>query len=356
VPKPARDRDFDVLRGWAIVLMLFSHVGAKTAGGALAHLPLWISAADPFFWLSGVMLGMRVASGIELAGVWRRARQFWLMHCVLMLAMLLAHETTGLFRCPSLAALGGAWGVAWKLPLLRVQALDLMNILPLFALFFALAPLAIGALRAGVGWLLLSLSAGLWLLSQSNPSWVRFTDPACGDEPFGVLAWQFTFISGLFIGYHHELLRAAFRRRPRLAFGALTAVVGALFALAQLQRGAFGPHALRLSPELGYLVEKSNWGPLRALYIVSLLIWTYALLRVLRRRAPALCARVLSPLDLMGRNSLYCFLLHLVPALLASILLVDDWPTPARELAPLIAIAFVYLMARHAVLARYIPR
>ncbi|HKP56763.1 MAG TPA: OpgC domain-containing protein [Polyangiales bacterium] len=359
VPAPTRaprDHDFDVLRGWAIVLMLFSHVGAKTAGGALAHLPYWISAADPFFWLSGAMLGMRAADGIAPAGVWQRARQFWLIHCVLMLAMLLVHEATGLFNSPSVAALGGAWAVARKLPLLRVQALDLMNILPLFAVFFALAPLLIRALRAGFGWLALSISAGLWLASQPDPSWVRFSDPACGPEPFGVLAWQFTFSSGVFIGYHQAALRAAFCRHPRLAFALLTAVVGSLFVLAQLQRATFGEHALRIPPALSFLVEKSSWGPVRALYVVALLIWSYVVLGLMRRRQPQLCARLLGPLELMGKNSLYCFLVHLVPALLASALLVDNWPTLPRELLPLLSIAFVYLMARRAVLARYLPR
>src|SRR5262245_65813392 len=74
-----RDRDFDVLRGWAIVLMIFSHAGAKTALGAIVHLPYWISAADPFFWLSGAKLGMRAAAGTALAGVAARARQFRLL-------------------------------------------------------------------------------------------------------------------------------------------------------------------------------------------------------------------------------------------------------------------------------------
>ncbi|HKU39381.1 MAG TPA: OpgC domain-containing protein [Polyangiales bacterium] len=348
-----RDRDFDVLRGWAIVLMIFSHAGAKTALGALAHLPYWISAADPFFWLSGAMLGMRAAAGIELRSVWARARQFWLIHCVLQLAMLLAHEATGLFRCPSLAALGGSWAVAWKLPLLRVQALDLMNILPLFAVCFAIAPLALTALRVRLGGsLFLLASAGLWLASQRDGSALRFSDPACGDEPFELLAWQFTFFCGLFLGYHQRAIRAALRRCARQAFVALSLLVAGSFVLAQLQRSGFGDHALRIP---GAWVEKANWGPLRAVYVVGILCWVYSLLGWCRQHWPEPTARLLAPLELLGQSSLYCFLVHLVPALLASALLVDTWPLLPRELAPLAGIAFVYAAARTQLLARYLP-
>ncbi|HMJ14428.1 MAG TPA: hypothetical protein VK524_23590, partial [Polyangiaceae bacterium] len=51
-----RDRPVDVLRGLAIVLMITSHVGARSRVNTLLHLPLWIFALGLFVGLSGFVV------------------------------------------------------------------------------------------------------------------------------------------------------------------------------------------------------------------------------------------------------------------------------------------------------------
>src|SRR5690349_16920588 len=142
----SRDRAIDVLRGWAIVLMITSHVGALSHVGVLFNLPLLIDAAGPFVLLSGFVLGMGARAGKPVKGVLRRAGQLYVIHVGLMAGVLVIHEATHRMRIPSIAAAGGLSAVLWKVPALRLQALDFLNILPMFVVFFLASPLVVGAL------------------------------------------------------------------------------------------------------------------------------------------------------------------------------------------------------------------
>src|SRR5690242_3706292 len=131
----SRDRAIDVLRGCAIVLMITSHIGALSHVGVVFNLPFLIDAAGPFVLLSGFVLGMGARSGKAVKGVLRRAAQLYVIHVVLMAVALAVHEVTHRMRVPSVDAAGGLTAVLWKVPALRLQALDFLNILPLFVVF-----------------------------------------------------------------------------------------------------------------------------------------------------------------------------------------------------------------------------
>jgi peptidoglycan/LPS O-acetylase OafA/YrhL len=105
-----RDRAVDVLRGLAIVLMITSHVGARSRVNTLLHLPLWIFALGLFVGLSGFVVGLRARTtqGTGARGYLRRAGQLWLVNCVLTLSVLAIHALTGRLSAPSISELGGA--------------------------------------------------------------------------------------------------------------------------------------------------------------------------------------------------------------------------------------------------------
>jgi hypothetical protein len=334
--------------------MVLAHVGPTTRLAAIAHFPYVLSAAEPFVLLSGLVLGLRVARGAPPETALGRAGRLWGIHCTLMFAVLIVHEATGQLRSPSVEELGGWLAALWKVPALRAQSLDYMNILPLFVVFFAAAPWLVGVMRAGHTAPVVAASVALWLVTQWRVPF-RFTDPACGPEAFVLSAWQLLFVLGVAVGLHAERVRAAWLRHVKWTLPALLGLFTALFVLAQLQRAAFAASPLHLPPTWALLTEKERLGPGRVLYDLVCMATAYAAFGWVRQRAPRLALHGLAPLELLGSRSLYSFLVHLAPALLASGLGLHQAPRTAQELAAGGAVGFVYLMARYHVLGRIIP-
>jgi hypothetical protein len=347
-----RNRAIDVLRGWAIVLMISSHIGTRSRLSVLINLPLWLDPAGPFVLLSGLVLGMAARGNKPLSSVWRRARQIWFIHVAAMVVVLFVHETTGRLNAPSIADAGGLGAALWKIPTLRLQALDFMNILPLFVVFFAVAPFLILAMRRGAAALCLAGSLGLWLLTQHAPGWWRFTDPACGPEAFILPGWQLPFVLGLVLGFHADLLAGLYRKNSAWLTAMMAMVAGTVFVLAQLQRTVAARFGAHVPDSLEWVFGKEAWGPGRAIYTLSLLGLGYLGVDWVVRRGRAGGVR---PLEILGRKSLYSFLVHLPIALLASALNLQVHAAIVQDLAVLSALAVVYLMARYEVFGRIIP-
>ncbi len=352
--------------------MVLSHVAPSTRVAALAHFPLWLSAAEPFILISGTVLGMRAARRMRQAApavvyrhVWRRAAILWATHCVLMFAVVLVHEATGRLNVASVAGIGGWLSALWMVPTLRLQSTDYMNILPLYVVFLALVPLGLEAFRRGwtLGWLGLSLL--VWALAQRDPGVLPLVHPASGEIIFSVAAWQLVFMLGLAVGYHRDgWVSELWRRRRGWLFPLCALSTGALFVLAQLQRSSFARLGLSLRPEWSWLFAKVTWGPGRAAYGVGFLFLAYlGLRRVVRPDALAPSAprrfaegAVIRPLEMFGRKSLYCFVMHLLFALTASAFSLESYPGWMQETLAVASVVALYAAARRDVLARWVPR
>ena len=326
--------------------------GGRSRISALINLPLWLDPAGPFVLLSGLVLGMGARGDKPLRRVWKRARELWLIHIGWMVVVLFVHETTGRLRAPSLAAAGGVLGALWKVPTLRLQALDYMNILPLFVVFFAAAPLVIIAMRRGGTLACLVVSLTLWLVTQRDPGWLRFTDVASGEEAFVLPAWQFPFLLGLACGFHGRAIAAHFSRHRGWLVPMMATLSGGVFVLAQLQRKVALRLGCHLPKALDWVFAKETWGPGRAAYTVSLLGLGYLGIDWLLGPGRGEGAR---PLEVLGRRSLYSFLVHLPLALLFSGLGLYFAPIFVQDLAAVLSLVAVYHMARNDVLGRYIP-
>jgi hypothetical protein len=361
-----RDRALDVLRGYAIVAMITSHVGGLTRINALFNLPLWLSAADGFVLLSGATAGLLAAGDgsreqrpIEFGRWFRRARALYVIHLVLTLIVLFVHELFGRLQAPSVSALGGWAAALLGVVTLRVQPLDYMNILPLFVIFLLLAPFALELCRRRkTAWLLLA-SALVWGLSQWQPSSIPLPRPS--EEPliFSLGAWQFAFFVGLTLGFHQRAIAQALGNNPWLA-RSLLAMTLALFLLAQAQRAVLRPLHLTLPASWEPLLSKQTWGALHAVYATLVVGVGYALVRqgmawqsrAFSRVLQPLLAPALGALESIGRVSLRCFVLHLPFALLASAF--DTWHRARwfQELFTGGSIAATYALARSETLAR----
>jgi hypothetical protein len=363
-PAVSRDTTLDILRGWAIVLMVLNHVGPRTRICAIAHVTWYVTAANWFVALSGVVLGMVCASRLRREGlratyrrVLLRGRTIWAVHCVLLLLVIFVHERMGVLRdVPSVAAVGGWLNVLWKVPALRIKSNEFMNILPMYVIFLCLTPVALEFLRRGkTTWLLLA-SLTLYLFAQRYPHWGRIADPASGKQVFSIEAWQFIYVGGLCVGYYRDRIEKELwpRHRHWLLPLAIT-LFASIFVFAQLQRPTLAWLGLAV-PSAGPLF----WGKLTAapgqtVYFIATLIVSYWVVRRVQQGANPRLLKLFEPLETIGRYSLYCFLVHLAFALTARAVDLDDRSLWLQEIVAIGSVIAVYAMAKYRVLANIIP-
>src|SRR5262245_52162200 len=168
----ARDRRLDFLRGYCVFAMAVDHLGANswlallTGGNRFL-----VSAAEGFLFLSGLVMGIvyrplvaRVGLGAATAKALRRA---------LLIYALTVGATIGFM------ALSTGLGLPWSEnadPLAAAPAVAelrrtyyLTDVLMLYTVLIALAPLAFALLRARLTWLLLAVSWGIWGVHQLHP-------------------------------------------------------------------------------------------------------------------------------------------------------------------------------------------
>lgn len=355
-----RNAAIDVLRGACIVMMITSHIGTDTWVNTIVHPLRFVSGAEGFVFLSGLVLGMVYRRKIAASGawkayraIWKRASLIWLVHCVTVVLALAVN--TWVHRYPDFPDTHGfsVWRLAWLTATLRFQPGSMLNILPLYVVLLGLAPLAFELLRRRMGLALLAGSFGLFLVTQYRPGLGAWVHPSCGGDAFPVPAWQFVFFGGLYLGYHSSAIRdrllAPRRRQWMLGLSALC-LVTAIVVWAQTDTFGFYNHAAWDA----FLWERH---PLRLGRLVYFLVAAGAFYLLVQRglsssRALILPAGILATL---GRNSLYAFLVHL-----GVVFTVRALPVPAGnalllELTQIAAVFLVYLMARHQVGRQWIP-
>lgn len=331
--------ELDALRGLMLVLMTVTHI--PTGFSAALGQPFgYVSAAEGFVFLSAFMAGM-VYTGRRLrhgeramcSAVWRRARDVYACHAGLVIFLLTVvvaiaialdqHAVTNLvsyylqFPVPAFA---GALALMYQPPLL--------DILPMYVILLLVTPiLLIGAARYGWSWFI-ALSAGLWVCAQLGlGAAIHDVFSAATGNPvplrvggsFSLLAWQFLWVAGLWLGARYATPESPPLRFPRWVTIAAAMIVVSAF----LGRHLVGQTPFPDVPMLTALFNKWQLMPLRLLNF-------FALVALAIRFGPALCARLprLHYLETLGRASLPVFCAHLVLALLFLALLGSDVVRP----------------------------
>lgn len=351
-PASARNETLDVLRGGFIVLMMGSHLGAHASVNGLLHLERWATAASGFVMLSGLVLGMVSRRRLERGGprgahvpLLERSAKLWAVHVGLMLGLFLVHQLTGLFEVPGVAEVGGWAPALAQMATLRLQSNELMNILPLYVVLLALAPLAVEACRRGHAWLVLVPSVALYAAAQGRPELLRFTTAASGPVVFCLAAWQFLFFLGFVLGWHREALTSRVwvpQRRWLVPVG--VGVYGALFLLAQLHRPRFAAWHLLTAAQEDFWFGRETHAPGLLLFFLARLLVLSLLVEAWRRSPWGAWLR--QALVLLGQNSLLCFVAHIPLALTVKALQGETWPGAAQNLAILAGLGAIYALVR----------
>ncbi len=355
-----RNTAIDVLRGYCIVMMITSHVGVATYFNSGVHFLRFVSGAEGFVLLSGLVLGMVYKWKLDVdstyapfIAIWRRAAMIWAVHCTLVLAALALNERW--LHLPDMPDVSG-YGVlrtVWLTVIMRLQPAHLLNILPLYVFLLAATPFILYLLKHGrIGWVMaVSMSVFIW--TQWEPGLGHWVLSSSGGDAFPPLSWQGLFIPGLCIGWYHHTIHAKIlephRKAVTLAMG-LVCIVILIIAAVQTATFQFYNHELW---DL-YLWERHPLRFGRLIYFMVSVSLFYLLAQwwLSKPKLPRFLFNVLATL---GRNSLYAFIVHVILAFSIS-----KWqPSPDRwillESVPIGMILIVYLMAKYKVGRKWIP-
>ena len=315
-PRPSlpkrRDLRIDVLRGVALIVILWAHLGRIMMDGDAWLFALrpgaWglSDAADMFVFLSGYVYGLAYRRVYDTGGARAVLRKSvlraWDLYAINTLTFALALGLCAwfyLYIAPAATAAIPHLAPFFADPLVTLVRAPLLDyrvpyfdILVLYIELLLLAPLFYVALRWRLG-LGLGLSLALYALAQLGVG--------LGRPVFNPFAWQFLFVLALAISTHG----VRFPRRRAWLVAALVVGLGLLLAIRGLH-----PLAVRgLGPDLDWLRlmaygPKNTLGPLRLVQFFAL---AYLVFYVTRLDGKVWASRALEPFRLASKHSLGVF-------------------------------------------------
>jgi hypothetical protein len=211
--KVKRFIEFDILRGILLLMMSVDH--SPSSLRRFTDQPLgFFSTAECFVFVSAFLAGMVFRKRAEKLGfaaarsasIRRAGRIYWAHLLTLSFAFVLGSfflsDLPGIgnlldrYLMDPWAAIGGSLALLFRPPL--------MDILPMYVLFSLLTPAAFAAAQRW-GWkTVLFVSFSTWVFAQTDVRDMLVTAskdlPFIQLGPFDLLAWQFLWIGGLFVG------------------------------------------------------------------------------------------------------------------------------------------------------------
>ncbi|GAA5236168.1 OpgC domain-containing protein [Verticiella sediminum] len=315
--KNQRSLEIDVFRGLVLIFIVVDHIsGSVFAWTTLRNFAI-ADATEVFVFLAGVVTAIAYTGILRKRSQREADRRFWrrsweIYRAFLLLAVLMFVAGCLLMRwqlqTPSLGAseakdfIAAPWRSLLEVVFLARQPF-LADILPMYAFFALMAPLAIRLAMRSWTWLL-AASIGLWLLAPWLGSYLPTTTiPHWSFNPF---AWQVVFVVGLIAGLYPELAERpqGHGRRVLLGLAIAICIAGAITSL-------FSYHESLRSIFLSTWLEnglqtfsKPNASAVRVINFLALSWLTY--LAVRRGWFDKLFVR-LRLVALVGKNGLICF-------------------------------------------------
>jgi hypothetical protein len=356
--RAGRDATLDLLRGYFLAVMIVDHLRSFpslfepfTGRGRM-----WASAAEGFFAVSGCLVG--ILRGAEVrrgrfqeaaAKLLRRSGRLYLWS----VGLTLLYTAWGrLMIQPPAVTLGLVSDPPLRLVLKAIclrYTYGLADILPLYALFLAAAPLALVLLSRGQTLLVLAASLSVWIGGLLMPAAINLTRSSLSD-----FSWQACFFLALVAGYHAGTLRSLWARLGEgarslglITVAALSVGLGYLSWLDRFRNGLWPAH-----PGLSsFLFDKVRVGPGRLAVAAVWLVFLYA---IVKRFEPAVMRWTGWFLEPLGRNSLYVYIVQSALVFPLFNLFVGSFWLATVEDA--FVLAAVWVMVKRRVLFDWIPR
>jgi hypothetical protein len=317
-----RDLRFDLLRGFAVVAMVTDHTGGDRSflylltGGDR----FFVSAAEAFVFLSGLLMGM--VNG----GLIRRGKVDGALTKVLRRAGMLYGLTVGLtlltgalplaLRLPGRPDLAGRSFLEYLIGIFTLHtSITFVDVLMLYTILVLIAEPVLLLLDQGYTRLVLGISWALWFVWQCWPQQATI-GPVDGQTLFPIASWQVLFMTALVIGFHRRALERYFRA---------AASPQALLIAGAVLCGALALFAARLAP-LTWLTRtgdpaivtewffaKRDVGAGRLVTFAALIVCAYALTTLCWQPIERTVGRFLLPL---GQSALSAYVVHIFVAYL----------------------------------------
>lgn len=314
---------FDLMRGYFMVAIIIDHLRFFPNGldWWSARGGLFVTAAEGFFLISGIVLGivrgskliekpMRVVSAVLL----KRGVQLYLTAVTLILIFTVVgwqfYGVDGL-KSGILPPDTNVWTVLWSAFSMQYYY-GWADYLRLYAIFLLVSPLVFWMLRRGWWYLVLALSLFVWTLYPNIPG-----------MSFGMreylqpVSWQLLFFLGAIIGFHwnHFLdgWRALSRRTQRWLTVSLLTVAGVTFLInVGIMLSTMGYNMGPLTPQLQHdlYVNFFNKERMPITRVLLALVWFWSgfyLFKKFEKPIVKLLGWLLLP---FGTNSLYVYTLH----------------------------------------------
>lgn len=295
-----RDLRLDLLRGFCLMVMLIDHLGGNSWMYAITgHGEFYISAAEGFIFISGLVLGLISARQTLAATIERILKRTWTLYLVT-ISITVGFAATGFLTNLNIwYDVDPKWGenpLAFLVSALTLHtAFHGSDILVLYILLMLISPLAFFAFHQGKGWLVLLVSWLVWLGNLFYPQ--AFT--LSFHTVFPLAAWQPIFFSALVIGYYRSWLARHFSARK--LYYALVLLL-ALLLLAN--------YHLNLWPELQAPLSDKAALPLPRMVAIGVYLQTFMLLTTWGWGI--ISARLGWLLLPLGKSGLWVFSMHLI--------------------------------------------
>lgn len=323
--------EFDALRGLMLVLMTITHLPSRL-NSPLGQPFGFVSAAEGFVLLSAVMAGMVYSRMARRDGIpamqsafLRRAFKVYICQVALVIFLFSVVALLGLATGqPAVKDLMSFYlqhpFIAVPASMLLIYQPALMDILPMYVLFMLASPwvMAWGLRRGWTG--VMAVSIALWVAAQFGieqmlHGWLErtlsFPVPWRDTGAFSLMAWQFLWVLGLWLGAARQSTPQAQAAHLRFPGWAVTLAV-MLFVVGLVWRHKLGQAPFGANEPLNALwFDKWLLAPARLLNLFVLMV-------LVLRFGPWLAARMPRPrwLEMLGMASLPVFCVHLVVVLL----------------------------------------
>lgn len=339
---------------------------------------LWVSAAEGFFFLSGLVLILVRSRQLERSG-WRavvnaslkRAGQLWLINILLTLLFTVigryAAQVSPEQVKAGLDTSSSLLGIA-----LRTAGLNYSygwaDFLMYYVVLLLLTPLLLLALRHGLAWLVCLASLATYLL-------VHPAQFFAGSMAGYIVVWQAFFVSGVLAGHYWPRLTGRWRSLRADQKSKTTAVVVGLAAIAIIasfvytfvptffadktaltDRVPFATQTVQTitqqSAELNPYLQDNRTGFLR---LPMFWLWMAAGFLAMRALQPIVMRWLGWFLLPFGRNSLYIYIMQSVVVFGLALAPVPRNPI-FNTLMGALALGILWLLVRHRVLLGIIPK
>ncbi|MGE5263841.1 MAG: OpgC domain-containing protein [Acidobacteriota bacterium] len=317
-PLEKRDLRLDLLRGFAVLVMVVDHFG----GSSWLYLitgnnNFFTSGAEAFVLISGMVVGIvygAIAKREGLAAAAKKALQrAWTLYKLTVVLTLAFAAVSDYFQLPWAKGvdIGNPFEFTFNVFILH-ETYYLADIPLMYTLLMAAAPIGLYFLYKGRTGLLVVGSFVVWAGFQYINAQQIIIWPIIGNITFHPAAWQLIFFWAMAVGYHRTTIWNRFQRLPHaVTFIASTLLFAWLIHLysTEMQVLARIYPGFDMQAIVGMLFNKSTVAPGRVLATVAVFVFGYLLLTYFWKPIWAAVGWFFTPL---GQNSLYGYTMHVV--------------------------------------------